>query len=67
MGISPNRIDLTGISGTSFSEVYQNRVKGKIGSEDVYFISATDLLKNKEAAVRTKDIADAEILKKFLS
>lgn len=67
LGYSPNRIDLiTGISGISFAKAYKNRVKGKIGSEEVYFISAQDLLKNKAAAGRIKDMADAEALKKFL-
>lgn len=68
LGYSPNRIDLiTGISGISFKNAYRNRVKGKIGTEEVYFISARDLLKNKMATGRTKDINDIEILKKFLS
>lgn len=66
LGYSPNRIDIiTGISGISFPEAYKNRVKGKIGVEEVYFISGYDLLKNKKAAGRTKDIADAELLQKF--
>lgn len=67
LGYSPNRIDiLTGISGISFSEAYKNRVNGKIGAEDVYFISARDLLKNKKTSGRTKDIADSELLEKFI-
>ncbi len=67
LGYIPNRIDIiTGISGISFEDAYQNKVEGKIGSEDVYFISASDLLKNKISAGRAKDIADAELLKKFL-
>jgi len=68
LGYSPNRIDIiTGISGISFSEAYKKRVKGKIGAEDVYFIAAPDLLKNKKASGRTKDIADAELLEKFIN
>ncbi len=67
LGYSPNRIDIiTGISGISFSEAYKNRIKSKLGGEDVYFIAAADLLKNKEAAGRAKDIADAELLQKFI-
>ena len=67
LGYSPNRIDIiTGISGLSFTEAYRNKVKGKIGSEEVHFISANDLLKNKTSAARVKDIADAELLKEFL-
>lgn len=67
LGYSPNRIDIiTGISGLTFEEAYQNKVKRKIGSEEVYFILASDFLKNKTSAERAKDIADAELLKKFL-
>lgn len=68
LGFSPNRIDLiTSITGITFSEAYNNRIKGKIGSEEVDFISADDLLKNKKASGRLKDIADAEVLMKFLN
>jgi len=68
LGFRPNRIDLiTSISGVKFSEAYENKVKGKLGSEEVYFISPDDLLKNKKSANRAKDIADAELLMKFLN
>jgi len=68
LGFSPNRIDLiTGISGVTFLEAYKSKVKGKLGSEEVYFISPDDLLKNKKAANRAKDIADAELLMKFIN
>lgn len=68
LGFSPNRIDLiTSISGITFSEAYENKVKGKLGSLDVFFISPHDLLKNKIAANRAKDIADVELLLKFLN
>jgi hypothetical protein len=68
LGFSPNRIDLiTGISGVSFSTAYKNKVMGKIGSEEVPFISPGDLLKNKKAAGRAKDLADADLLQKFIS
>lgn len=67
LGVRPNRIDLiTGISGVSFSTAYKNKVKSNFGTEKVYFISAKDLLKNKRAAARSKDIADAEVIEEFL-
>lgn len=67
LGYTPNRIDiLTEISGVKFNEAFPNKVKGKIGREEVHFISAEDLLKNKKAANRIKDIADTEILEKYL-
>jgi len=66
LGFIPNRIDLiTGISGVTFTKAYNNKVKARLGSEEVYFISFGDLLKNKKAANRTRDIADAELLLKF--
>lgn len=67
IGVRPNRIDLiTGISGVKFSETYKNKVKSSFGTEKVYFISAKDLLKNKKAAARSKDIADAVVIEEFL-
>jgi hypothetical protein len=67
LGLVPNRIDIiTEISGITFNEAFQNKVQGKIGKQEVFFISPEDLLKNKKAANRTKDIADAELLEKYL-
>ena len=67
LGFSPNRIDLiTGITAVTFSRAFKNKVEGKLGKEKVFFISPKDLLKNKRATKRAKDIADAEVLMKFL-
>jgi hypothetical protein len=67
IGFIPNRIDIiTEISGITFNEAYENKVKGKLGAEHVYFISPQDLLKNKKAAKRTKDLSDIELLLKFI-
>lgn len=67
LGLVPNRIDIiTEISGITFNEAFQNKVPGKIGKQQVFFISPEDLLKNKKAANLTKDIADAELLEKYL-
>ena len=66
LGYEPVRIDImTGISGLTFEEVYERRVAGKLGSEEVYFISLEDLITNKKASDRTKDQADAELLETF--
>ena len=68
LGFIPNRIDIiTEISGIKFKEAFINRVNGKIGNQNVFFISPEDLLKNKRAAKRAKDIADAELLEKYLN
>lgn len=67
-GIIPDRIDIiTEITGIAFAEAYRNKVKGKIGGPEVFFISPEDLLKNKRAAGRIKDLADAELLEKYLN
>ncbi len=66
LGFPPVRIDiLTSISGINFDEAYKNRIKAKLGNEKVFFISKDDLIKNKTAAGRTKDLSDLEQLNKF--
>jgi hypothetical protein len=68
IGFIPNRIDIiTEISGITFNEAFRNKVKGKIGKQEVFFLSPEDLLKNKKAAKRAKDLADAELLEKYLN
>jgi len=66
LGFPPVRIDiLTSISGINFDEAYKNRIKAKLGNEKVFFISKNDLIKNKAATGRTKDLFDLEQLNKF--
>ena len=67
LGQEPNRIDLmTRIDGVSFDEVWHGKVAGHLGDAAVWFISAADYTKNKRAAGRTKDIADAEEIEKIV-
>lgn len=66
-GVPPNRIDLINtIDGVNFSEVWENRLTEKlsIGSEtyDLYIIGIDDLIKNKRATGRHKDLEDLEYL-----
>lgn len=66
LGYEPVRIDImTGISGLTFERVFENSVAGKLGDEDVNFISLDDLITNKRASDRIQDHADAELLEKF--
>lgn len=59
LGIPPQRIDLlTGISGVSFSEAWENRVSAALDGVPVYIIGREMLLKNKAAAGRPQDEAD---------
>ncbi|HUS35291.1 MAG TPA: hypothetical protein VM680_08075 [Verrucomicrobiae bacterium] len=64
-GVPPNRIDiLTQISGVTFADAWSSRVHGEIDGLQVPIISRECLLRNKSAAGRPKDIADADALKK---
>lgn len=70
-GLPPNRIDLiNSIDGVEFSEVWKGRVAeeldlGNRKKEEIYFIGLKELIKNKKAAGRYKDLEDLEFLKKL--
>jgi hypothetical protein len=65
LGQEPNRIDLmTSISGISFDEAWQTRVRGELDGIRVDFIGREALLRNKEASGRGKDRIDVEELRK---
>ncbi|HMQ04690.1 MAG TPA: hypothetical protein PKD26_12295 [Pyrinomonadaceae bacterium] len=64
MGIAPNRIGLLfDLKGVESEEAWRRGVKGKLGDLEVVFIGREDLIKNKEAAGRLQDLADAEKLR----
>src|SRR5215470_16875496 len=64
MGMAPLRIGvLFDIEGVDFDECYDRRVGSELGDLAVYFISIEDLIRNKEAAGRHQDLADAEKLR----
>lgn len=59
MGMEPKRIDiLTSISGVTFDEAWPNRIY--VEHDDVRYavIGKTDLIRNKRAAGRPKDLVD---------
>jgi len=59
LGEPPYRIDiLTSIDGVNFEDAWNNRIKGKYGNQVLYFISKEDLIKNKKASARKKDLDD---------
>jgi hypothetical protein len=63
MGRLPFRIDLLNmIDGVTFSEAWAGRVLGEIGGVPVNFLSRADLIRNKTASGRAKDLADIEML-----
>lgn len=63
LGRPPNRIDLlTQISGVDFDEAWSLRVMGELGQIPVFFLSRADLVTDKRASGRKKDLADLETL-----
>ena len=63
IGVAPRRIDLiTGASGLQFAETYGRSLPVKIEGIEVYIPAIDDLIRNKRASGRTKDLADAEAL-----
>lgn len=64
MGYPPIRIEvLTEISGVNFEQCYARRKETKIDGIKVKIISFDDLLKNKKASGRYKDLNDLENLR----
>jgi hypothetical protein len=66
IGLPPRRIDvLTRISGVTFDEAWASRVAAEVEGRTVSFIGRAVLLKNKDAAGRLQDIADAARLRRM--
>lgn len=66
IGIKPIRIDLIGkLSGVSTEDLWTHKAAGKIAGRDVFFISYEDLIKNKRASGRNKDLLDVDQLERF--
>jgi hypothetical protein len=63
IGVAPRRIDIiTGASGLQFEEAFAHSLEVDIEGLQVRIPSLDDLIRNKRASGRTKDIADAEAL-----
>jgi len=63
IGVAPRRIDIiTGASGLQFNETFANSSVIDIDGLDVRVPSLDDLIRNKKASGRTKDLADVEAL-----
>ncbi len=59
LGHPPNRIDLlTSISGVDFDSAWTTRVESSMDGQSVTIIGWAELLRNKRAAGRQKDLAD---------
>ena len=65
MGLPPRRIDvLTDISGVTFEEAWGNRLNVENDGIRYAVIGKTDLIRNKRAAGRPKDLVDADELER---
>ncbi len=63
LGHPPNRIDLlTSISGVDFDSAWETRIESTMDDQPVIMIGWNELLRNKRAAGRQKDLADVEKL-----
>jgi hypothetical protein len=63
MGKPPIRIEvLTSISGVEFDDCYGRKTTAKIDGINVHIIHHQDLIKNKMASGRHKDLADVDQL-----
>ncbi len=63
LGYPPVRIDLlTSLTGVTWDEAWKNREAGTYGQVPVYFLGRSDLIANKRALGRQRDLADLEAL-----
>ena len=63
IGLPPRRIDLlTEVSGLEFEGSWRNRANHLFGAHAVPFLSRQDLVRNKRASGRPKDLADLATL-----
>jgi len=63
LGRPPFRIDLmTSIDGVSFDRGWRNRVTARFGRSRVGFLGRSEMLRNKRATGRPKDLADVALL-----
>jgi predicted nucleotidyltransferase len=67
IGVEPVRIDvITKVAGLKFEEAIQNAKMMEIEELNVPTISLQDLIKNKKASGRHRDLDDVESLEKIL-
>ena len=59
IGLPPVRIELFNhVSGPSFEEIWESKVRGHYGDVPVYYIGRDELIRNKTASGRPRDMAD---------
>lgn len=63
LGVPPVRVDfVTAITGVSWDEAFSGRVDGEYGDVPVFYIGREQLIANKRALGRKRDLADLEAL-----
>jgi hypothetical protein len=66
IGREPLRVDiLTSISGVDFKQAWRGRVRARHGKHLVGFLGRKELLINKRASGRTKDLLDIALLEEI--
>jgi hypothetical protein len=64
MGLPPMRIDvLTHIDGVVFDQAWDSRIVAVVGGLPLPFLGRRELIRNKRAAGRKKDLQDLELLR----
>lgn len=62
---APRRIDImTGISGVEFVDALRNASRVDAGAFAILVLSRADLIRNKEASGREKDLLDVKVLRR---
>ena len=65
IGVAPRRINImTGISGVKFVDALRNASQVDVGAFAIPVLSRADLIKNKEASGREKDLLDVKVLRR---
>lgn len=63
LGVPPVRVDLiTSLTGVGWEEAFAGRAEGKYGDVPVHYLGRRQLVGNKRALGRRKDLADIEAL-----
>jgi hypothetical protein len=66
IGVAPRRIDIiTGVSGLSFDATFSSAIEVDVDDIVLRIPSTADLIRNKRASGRTRDLADAEALEEL--
>ncbi len=63
LGLPPRRIDvLTSISGVDFTAAWSGRIELAVAGGPIAFLGRAELVQNKTAAARPKDLLDVQRL-----